>query len=35
MAPEKIDQIMETISPEAKDAFDEFRIKDLRKERPV
>ena len=27
MAPEQIDQIMETISPEAKDAFDEFRIK--------
>jgi predicted transposase/invertase (TIGR01784 family) len=27
MAPEKIDQIMETTSPEAIDAFDEFRIK--------
>lgn len=27
LEPEKIDQIMETISPEAKDAFDEFRIK--------
>jgi len=27
MAPEKINQIMDTISPEAKDAFDEFRIK--------
>ena len=25
--PEKIDQIMKTISPEAKDVFDEFRIK--------
>jgi predicted transposase/invertase (TIGR01784 family) len=30
MAPEKIDRIMETISPEAKDAFDEFRIKILK-----
>jgi len=27
MTPEKIDQIMETISPEAKDAFDEIRIR--------
>ncbi len=27
IAPEKIDQIMKTISPEAKDAFDEFRIR--------
>jgi predicted transposase/invertase (TIGR01784 family) len=27
VAPEKIDQIMKSISPEAKDAFDEFRIK--------
>jgi hypothetical protein len=26
LEPEKIDKIMETISPEAKDAFDEFRI---------
>jgi predicted transposase/invertase (TIGR01784 family) len=30
IAPEKIDQIMETVSPEAKDAFDEFRIKILK-----
>lgn len=29
--PEKIDQIMKTISPEAKDAFDEFRIKLIEK----
>jgi predicted transposase/invertase (TIGR01784 family) len=27
MAPEKIDQIMKTVSPEVKDAFDEFRIR--------
>lgn len=27
VVPEKIDQIMKTVSPEAKDAFEEFRIK--------
>ena len=27
MAPEKIDQIMETISPESKDVFEEYRTR--------
>jgi len=27
MAPEKIDQIMKTISPESKDVFEEYRIR--------